>query len=78
MIVHGRSRRRLPSLEQYDLSDIANYFIGSGRRVFTPRWTPAPSWPVLHCGGCWCGEPCGHDWPGRADGAPHPPGSGVF
>ena len=21
---------------------------------------------------CWCGQPCGHDWPGRADGAPHP------
>ncbi|MFJ2178915.1 hypothetical protein ACIOHE_39230 [Streptomyces sp. NPDC087851] len=23
-------------------------------------------------GACWCGEPYGHDWPGRADGAPHP------
>ncbi|MEV7871481.1 hypothetical protein AB0P17_36525 [Streptomyces sp. NPDC088124] len=21
---------------------------------------------------CWCGEAHGHDWPGRADGAPHP------
>jgi hypothetical protein len=23
-------------------------------------------------GGCWCGQPQGHDWPGRAEGAPHP------
>lgn len=22
--------------------------------------------------GCWCGEPNGHDWPGRAEGEPHP------
>jgi hypothetical protein len=21
---------------------------------------------------CWCGEPYGHDWEGKADGAPHP------
>lgn len=21
---------------------------------------------------CWCGEPMGHDWPGRAEGARHP------
>jgi hypothetical protein len=21
---------------------------------------------------CWCGKPQGHDWPGKADGAPHP------
>ena len=21
---------------------------------------------------CWCGEPMGHDWPGRDEGAPHP------
>lgn len=23
-------------------------------------------------GGCWCGLPMGHDWPGKDDGAPHP------
>jgi hypothetical protein len=23
-------------------------------------------------GGCWCGETYGHDWAGKADGAPHP------
>lgn len=27
---------------------------------------------VIDCGGCWCGEPSGHDWPGKAEGAPHP------
>jgi hypothetical protein len=21
---------------------------------------------------CWCGGPFEHDWPGKADGAPHP------
>lgn len=21
---------------------------------------------------CWCGEPSGHDWPGKAEGLPHP------
>lgn len=21
---------------------------------------------------CWCGQPMGHDWPGKADKAPHP------
>lgn len=21
---------------------------------------------------CWCGEPMGHDWPGKADNEPHP------
>lgn len=28
--------------------------------------------PVIAGDGCWCGEPFGHDWPGKADGAPHP------
>ncbi len=23
-------------------------------------------------GGCWCGERRGHDWPGKAQGLPHP------
>lgn len=30
-------------------------------------------------GGCWCGADFGHDWPGKADGVPHPrdwPGRG--
>jgi hypothetical protein len=28
--------------------------------------------PLGRLGGCWCGEANGHDWPGKADGAPHP------
>lgn len=29
--------------------------------------------PIMgRLGGCWCGEPHGHDWPGKADGEPHP------
>lgn len=27
---------------------------------------------VIYCTGCWCGEPYGHDWEGKAEGAPHP------
>lgn len=27
---------------------------------------------TIGCDGCWCGKPNGHDWPGKADGAPHP------
>lgn len=23
-------------------------------------------------GRCWCGLPCYHDWPGKAQGGPHP------
>lgn len=28
--------------------------------------------PLGHLGGCWCGLPDGHDWPGKSDRAPHP------
>ncbi len=27
---------------------------------------------VIFGPGCWCGEPYGHDWPGKDAGAPHP------
>lgn len=38
-----------------------------------PRGGAKQDLPLLgHLGGCWCGEPSGHDWPGRAQGAPHP------
>jgi len=43
---------------------------------------PAPSYrprvgddvrlQVLGSYGCWCGEPPGHDWPGKATGSKHP------
>ncbi len=26
---------------------------------------------------CWCGQPFGHEWPGKAGGAPHPKGAGM-
>jgi len=28
--------------------------------------------PALGGGDCWCGEPDGHPWPGKLEGAPHP------
>lgn len=37
---------------------------------------PSTRHDVLAGDGCWCGEPFGHDWPGKADGAPHPRGAG--
>lgn len=50
-------------------------------RVRSVQWRDRV-WPggVAHVGptdtiamdGCWCGEPNGHDWPGKAEGAPHP------
>ena len=27
---------------------------------------------ALGSGDCWCGSPYDHDWPGRAEGTPHP------
>ncbi len=35
------------------------------------------SMPVLAGDGCWCGNRQSHDWPGKADGAPHPRESGA-
>lgn len=37
-----------------------------------PAWVKAAD--VLgQFGGCWCGQPRNHDWPGKDDGAAHPP-----
>lgn len=71
----ARGRTRIPSLTDYDLADTDGYQ-NTGARVYPPNLTGGarhvqPS-EVIHCGGCWCGEPNGHDWPGKADGAPHP------
>lgn len=47
----------------------------------TPRPQPVSMSPALvgpssdtigYLGGCWCGQPHGHDWPLKSDGAPHP------
>lgn len=67
----------MPSLETYDISDIDSYHMGSNRRVFPPDMRGGPKLPdselkTMHCGGCWCGETYGHDWPGKDEGAPHP------
>jgi hypothetical protein len=32
----------------------------------------APEPKSLGSGSCWCGASYGHDWPDRANGAPHP------
>jgi hypothetical protein len=37
-----------------------------------PAWV-GPNDTLGFLGGCWCGQHYGHDWPGKADGAPHPP-----
>lgn len=45
------------------------------RPYYRPRLADdySRSLPVLGAlGGCWCGAPHGHDWPGRDQGAPHP------
>jgi hypothetical protein len=52
-------------------------------RAFGPaRPSPTSSSPALvtyrdtdrmaNLGACWCGEQVDHDWPGRAEGKPHP------
>jgi hypothetical protein len=57
-------------LRGYDRSKDAAWE-GRSARNFA-RKAPAPQWPVLDAGGCWCGEKFGHDWPGKQHGAPHP------
>ena len=34
-----------------------------------------PRQDPLGAADCWCGQRGGHDWPGKADGEPHPTGS---
>lgn len=70
-------RRWLPSLTDYDLADIDAYHQGTGSRVFSPRDTRrGPQYvtfaDVIGSARCWCGEPGGHDWPGKPGGKPHP------
>jgi hypothetical protein len=43
------------------------------------RWRdnrePSTRQTAIGCPGCcWCGDRRGHDWPGKAGGAPHPRG----
>lgn len=39
-----------------------------------PWVSPSADLPVLSAGGCWCGLPYNHPWPGKETGAPHPRG----
>jgi hypothetical protein len=43
-----------------------------GRRHGRDNREPSTRGNVKYGTGCWCGEPFGHDWPGKGDGAPHP------
>lgn len=62
---------RLPSLSEYDRSADVSPQARSERRGLDGG-AMAARMPVIAGPGCWCGEPQGHDWPGKADGAPHP------
>lgn len=51
------------------------------RRPDTPQSRPRPvtdtarresALAVIGTWSCWCGEPRGHDWPGKDGQAPHP------
>lgn len=33
---------------------------------------PEPELKTISAGGCWCGVPLDHGWPGKGEGAPHP------
>lgn len=62
--------RRFMTLEEIESR------VDSGARV-TARWAdnrePATRrFLPFGNGTCWCGDRYGHDWAGKADGAPHP------
>lgn len=70
----ARGRTWLPSLTHYDLADLDSYQ-NTGARVFPATRARArvfTSADVLGSGDCWCGTTGWHDWPGKAQGAPHP------
>lgn len=59
---------RLPALDEIEHrpdSPQARPSFRDNREPSTKRLPP-------HCGGCWCGEPFPHRWPGKDAGAPHP------
>lgn len=73
---HGwKSARRIFGAGQRSVADPDN-FTGSFRGVAAPkRGGPAYVKPEETLGDdehCWCGQPAGHDWAGKAGGAPHP------
>lgn len=44
------------------------------RRIKADDREPSTRRVALGGPACWCGEPWGHPWPGKDDGAPHPRG----
>lgn len=72
----GKHPRR-PSLDDYDMVgsvDPDNYHQGTGSRSFGKDMRGGSQAHLRTIGGpgCWCGESSDHDWPGRAEGKPHP------
>lgn len=66
-----RVRRRMPGLSRYDSSRDATPQARQARHALMGG--AKQELPLLGVtGGCWCGEEQGHDWPGKAEGAPHP------
>ena len=64
---------RLPGLSAYDRQGDATPQARQARGlVWRDNREPSTKRRAIAAGGCWCDEPYGHDWPGKADGAPHP------
>jgi hypothetical protein len=64
---------RLPGLSAYDRQGDATPQARRARGlVWRDNREPSTKRQAIAAGGCWCDEPYGHDWPGKADGAPHP------
>lgn len=75
----AKRRTRLPSLSDYDTDNFDDYETmqsnswDKGKGAYRPHVTHeiGPS-DTISCGGCWCGKPYDHTWPGDKEGAPHP------
>jgi hypothetical protein len=68
-------RPRRSSLSTYDRSGDASPQARQARRQLSRPDNRVPEtrgYTALAGDGCWCGEPFGHGWPGKADGASHP------
>jgi hypothetical protein len=68
---------RHPSLSDYDRDPDASPQSRQSRSRLARPDNRAPGTgyndhPIGRSDTCWCGEPCDHDWPGKAGGAPHP------
>jgi hypothetical protein len=59
------SSRRILAADASNRAKWARVTFRDNRDSSTRRLPP-------HCGGCWCGAPNGHDWPGKDEGEAHP------